>query len=53
MSLGTTDDDLQEHLQNALDLADGERMKYHLREAMQLEISDTDVGCDSSESSGQ
>jgi len=45
MTLRTSDDELERTLETALDIAEGDRVKYHLREALQLQIADADVEC--------
>jgi|GEM_PF-2643074 len=51
MTLSAPDDDLQRQLETALDIAECDRVKYHLREAMQLRISDADLECKIAEQS--
>ena len=45
MTPHTADDELERTLETALDIAEEDRVKYHLREALQLQIVDTDVEC--------
>jgi len=53
MTLTVPDDDLQRQLETALDIAERDRVKYHLREAMQLRISDVETESELSEETRQ
>lgn len=51
MTLRTTDDTLGRQLERALETAEADRVRYHLREALQLHIIDSELADEQSKSS--
>ena len=45
MTTPTSDDRLHRQLEIALDIAEDDRIRYHLREALQLQLAEKDREC--------